>query len=419
MWLPLLFLLAGLSLPASGWAEDAAGQKTIDLEKLRIQRKARLGRYPVAPRITRYLASATETADEGDPESARALLDKLNPKRLNPHERAVVFRSTAYIAYAAGDFEDAVEHFEKVLGEEILLPDVEDMLRFSVAQLHIAQQQWREAIAAVERWLLYAKQPKPLAYYLMAISYYQLDEIDQSVVYAEKAVDFAPDPKESWLVLLAANYVRQEDFAKAVPVLEEMVTRFAKKQYWVQLSLIYGTRDNFRHSLAVQQVAYQQGLLTQDSELRRLARSYLYHDLPHPAAQLLEKGLEEGVIEPDAKALELLANSWLAARESDRAFGPLQKAAELSDDGDLYVRLGRVNMQREQWGEAVKLFTKAIDKGDLKKPGSVRLLLGISYYNDQKTERARSAFLRAREYENTRERAEQWITHIAKEASEG
>ena len=34
---------------------------------------------------------------------------------------------------------------------------------------------------------------------------------------------------------------------------------FPTKQYCVQLSLIYGARENYRHSLDVQQVAYLQG----------------------------------------------------------------------------------------------------------------------------------------------------------------
>ncbi len=169
----------------------------------------------------------------------------------------------------------------------------------------------------------------------------------------------------------------------------------------------------------MQQVAYLQGLLTEDKELRRLARSYLYHDLPYPAARVLEEGLEEGTIEGDAKAYELLANSWIAGREYDRSLPPLQMAAEHSEDGNLFVRLGQVHLQREQWGEATVWLQRGIEKGGLDKLGKAQLLLGIAYYNNQRVGRARSSFVRARQHDSTRVQAQRWITHIENEQKTG
>jgi Flp pilus assembly protein TadD len=117
-------------------------------------------------------------------------------------------------------------------------------------------------------------------------------------------------------------------------------------------------------------------------------------------------------------AYELLANSWIAAREYDRSLVPLQKAADLAPDGNLYVRLGQVRMQREEWGEAVRLFQKAIEKGDLKEPGNAYLLLGISLYNDERVEGARASFARARNHESSRTQADAWLAHIDKEAQQ-
>jgi tetratricopeptide (TPR) repeat protein len=169
----------------------------------------------------------------------------------------------------------------------------------------------------------------------------------------------------------------------------------------------------------VQQVAYLQGLLTEDKELRRLARSYLYNDLPYPAAHVLEKGLAEGAIEADAEAFELLANGLIAAREYDRSLTPLEKAAELSDDGNLFVRLGQVHLQREEWRQAAEQLREAIEKGGLKNPGNAQLLLGIAYYNDRRVGQARSSFVRASQHDSTREKAERWITHLENEARTG
>jgi tetratricopeptide (TPR) repeat protein len=290
-------------------------------------------------------------------------------------------------------------------------------VRFNIAQLYASLQQWHEAIDWLNRWLLYVEDPDPLGFYLMGIAYYQLEDFDAAIAQTKRAVEARPEPREAWLRLLAALHAQKQDYENAAPVLEELVLRYPKKDYWVQLSLIYGAHEDYRRSLSVQQVAYAQGFLTEDKELRRLARSYLFHELPYPAAQVIEKALESDAIAEDSEAFELLANSWIAAREYERALDPLRRAAKLSEDGNLYVRLGQVHMQREAWSEASALLEKAIEKGGLKNPGNAELLLGIAYYNGAQVARARSSFLRARQHDSTRSEANRWITHLDTEGN--
>jgi tetratricopeptide (TPR) repeat protein len=413
VWLALAALFLCSPLVAR-----SADEAPVDLEELEKARAKRAALYPVRARISRYLEAAAKAVDKDEPKEAQRLLEKLDPKRLNPYERALVYRLRAYVAYSETDFLAAIENFDKVLAEEVLPPRDDNRIRFNIAQLYASLQKWPEAIAALDRWERYASEPDPLAHYLRGIAYYQIDDLEKALSEAEKAVDLSPEPPEGWLQLLAALYTQKEDYAGVTPILEELVVRFPKKQYWVQLSLIYGAREDYKHSLAVQQVAYLQGFLTEDKELRRLARSYLYANLPHPAAQVLEKGLADGSIPHDAEALELLANSWVAAREYERAVPPLREAAQRSADGNLYVRLAQVYLQNEQWKEATEALQRGIQKGGLKNPGNAELLLGIAYYNDARVEQARSSFVRARQYDSTRDAAEQWMTHLDREAGE-
>ena len=411
----LLALLA-LQLPLGANAADEAPRAEIDLEALRKDREQKAKLYPVAQRISRYLSAAAKEVDAGDPQEATRILQKLRVNRLNPYERALVYRMLAHIAYGANDSEQAIVYFKKFLEEEVLPIRDEARVRFNIAQLYASLQQWRETIDWLNRWLLYVEDPDPLGFYLMGIAYYQIEDYDAAIAQTKRAVEFRPEPRESWMRLLAALYAQKEDYENAAPVLEELMLRFPKKPYWVQLSLIYGAHENYRRSLSVQQIAYAQGLLTEDKELRRLARSYLYHELPYPAAQVLEKALEDGAVTRDSEALELLANSWIAAREYERSLGPLRSAAELSDDGNLYVRLGQVHMQSEAWDEASLLLEKAVEKGGLKDPGNAELLLGIAYYNGAQVARARSSFMRARQHDSTRNAANRWITHLDTES---
>ena len=435
-WLPLLALLALLhTQPTSadaeaiepGSAEAAASAEAsapeefepVNLIELAKERRKRSSFYPISNRVSRYLAAASEAMAEDDNDGATSLLERLNPERLNPYERAYVFRLMAYAYYTTAEYAAAIEYFDKVLDQEAVSVTDEARVRFNIVQLNAALQDWREVVRTTNVWFHFAFEPNPLAFYLLAIAHYQLEEIEDAIIYAGTAIDLSPEPQESWLQLLAALYVQNQDYASAAPVFEELVMRFPKKQYWVQLSLIYGARDNFRHSLAVQQIAYLQGFLTKDDELRRFARSYLYASLPHQAALILDEGLRDGSIDPESDAYTLLANSWIQAREFERSLEPLMKAALLADNGNLYVRLGQVHMQREEWPAAVNLLHQAIDKGGLDSPGMAQLLLGISYYNNDRVDSARSSFAHARKHEKTRKQASDWIAHIDNESRSG
>jgi tetratricopeptide (TPR) repeat protein len=387
----------------------------VDLEKIGRERMVRMFSNRVNSRIGRYLNAAMESQDE-DPEEGLLLIAKLNPKRLNAMERASVFRIEAMLNYAMGDMDATIEGFRKVLDEEIMPVRQDIALRFNVAQLLAGLYRWDDAIVALNDWFRWTPVPDPAAFYLLGIANYQLGNSALAIVNTQMALELADEPKEGWLQLLAALFIQSGDYANATPVFERLVVLFPKKSYWVQLALIYGARDDYRASLAVQQVAYAQGFLTNDKELRRLARSYLYADLPHPAAVILEKGLAEGAIEEKVRSLEMLANSWIAAREFEKSLPPLKLAAKVAENGNLYVRLGQVYLQREEWSLAAAGFEDALDKGDLKRPGNALLLRGIAYYNDNQSFRAKSSFIEATGHEKTQNEAEQWLDHLEREA---
>jgi tetratricopeptide (TPR) repeat protein len=193
------------------------------------------------------------------------------------------------------------------------------------------------------------------------------------------------------------------------------VSRFPKKSYWIQLAAVYSELGRDLDSLAAQQLAHAQGLLTTDRELTRLAQLYLFNDLPFAAARVIQQGLDDGLVEDKSSNWRLHGDAWLAAREYEKALAPLHKAAELSDDGDLYLRLGQVYVQREEWSKAVETLGQALGKGSLKDIGNAHLLIGIANYNQKKIGAARSSFAKARDSEKTKESANRWLKHIERE----
>jgi tetratricopeptide (TPR) repeat protein len=94
---------------------------------------------------------------------------------------------------------------------------------------------------------------------------------------------------------------------------------------------------------------------------------------------------------------------------------PLAKAAELEENGSLYVRLAQVNLQLGRWGDARDSLNKAFEKGDLNDEGQAHILFGIAAANDKKWDAAMRAFDRAENFEGTREVAGKWKGYIQRE----
>jgi tetratricopeptide (TPR) repeat protein len=271
-------------------------------------------------------------------------------------------------------------------------------------------------VLALEEWFKVTESANSVAYYTLAIAYYQNDQQDRALEPASQAVALAKKPKQRWFQLLLALHLERKEYRESLPVLEQLVSLYPKKSYWLQLAAIYNELEMEKESLAAQQLAHVQGLLTEDKELERLAQLYLYYELPYRAALVMEKGLEDGSIEADEDSLELLANSLLTAKEYEAALEPLTRAAEFGETGKLYTRLGQAYIQREEWAQADSALRRGLEKGGIDDPCRSQLLLGITSYNQQKVEAARIWFGRAAQTEECGPAAMNWILHIERES---
>jgi tetratricopeptide (TPR) repeat protein len=393
---------------------DAAAKKKDDEEKKKNQ-------YTVSEKMHKKLTGAQEQMEADQYDAARELLAPLEERadRLNPYERALTFLFLGFLDASQDRYEEALRYFELCLVQDSLPTGQQLSTRFNVAQLYLATENYAESERTLEVWFEEAESPTGVAFYLLAISRYQLEKYEAATVPAREAVASTRKPKEPWLQLLVGLYLELERYEEALPPLEQLVTLYPKRVYWTQLSALYAQLDKEEKALAVLQLAYEQGFLEDDRELRQLARLYLSHGLPYRAALLLEKALEEGTVAPDVDSLETLASSWIVAREYDKAIEPLRLAAELDEGGDLYVRLGQVYLERDSWKEATAALDVAFEKGTLKDPGKANLLLGIALYHQDRYRLARKHFAAALAEDSSSTSAKSWLDLLKREPQSG
>lgn len=372
---------------------------------------------PKAPTMdettAKRLNEAIELLNTDQYDAARQAIGKLDLAKLSPYERSRAEQILASIDHAKENFPGARSHLQEALKAGGLNELEILQARFQIAQLFMAEERWKDGAAALEEWFKIAPTPNAAAYYLLAIAYYQLEDFAKALAPAKKAVELTDKPQQSWLELVLAIHLQREDFKEAVPLLKTLIALSPdKKAYWIQLSSIYGQLEDYENAVLILQLAYNAGLLTDDSELRRLADLLVFVDVPYRAAQILTDAIEKKKVTPDSKLYEKLANCWIAAREYEKAIGPLGRAAEMAGNGDLYVRLGEVQVQRHEWTSASDAVRRGVDKGGLKDPANAQLLMGIALYNDKRPKESREWFQRAAASPKQRQTAQSYIQAI-------
>jgi tetratricopeptide (TPR) repeat protein len=396
-------LATSLALGASAFAQQPLSGASNEGTS-RVGNRSGGGEEPAAPTANidvqtgKILNEAIELMGMEKYAEAQARLATLKMDSLSPYEKGKVEQILFNVAYAQDRFDEARQHLQKAIDSGGLNTVEIDGARYQAAQLYMQEEKWKEGAAALEEWFKTAANPNSAAYYLLAVAYYQQDNYDKALPPAKKAVELMDKPNENWLQLVSALHLQRDEFKESIPILQQLITVAPdKKTYWMQLSSVYGQMEDYPNALAIMQLANSVGLVTEDSEVRRLADLLLFNDVPYRGAQVI---------------YEKLANCWIAAGEFDKSVPPLQRAAEMASTGDTFIRLGEVQVQREDWPAAIAAVQRGVDKGQLRDPGNAQLMLGIANYSQKKYAEARPFFERARQSERHRNIADSYLQAI-------
>jgi tetratricopeptide (TPR) repeat protein len=371
-------------------------------------------------KVYEKLAEAQAAAEAKDLNAAAEILDDMidtgGKSALNSYELANVYNLYAFIYYSREDYTNALKAYENVVAQEDIPIAMEINTKYTIAQLYFVQEQWQKGINALLDWFAVTDNPNANAYVLLAQGYYQTKDYNKALFNVEKAIGmYTADgkvPKEQWYNLARFLYFEQDNVDKTVDVLEELLKYYPKKQYWVQLSHMYGEQKKESRQLAAMDTAYVQDMLDKGTEQVTMAYLYLNGEVPYKAARVMDKGLKNGSITPTSKNYEIAGSAWRQAQELDKAIAAMEEAAAKSDEGELYARLGNIYLDGDQYKKAITAINKGLSRGGVKRPDTARLVLGMAYFNTKQYEKAREAFKAAGRDERSAKYAQQWIKYL-------
>jgi tetratricopeptide (TPR) repeat protein len=374
-------------------------------------------------KVYEKLAAAQAAAEEKDLTEAASILDSMiesgGKNALNSYELANVYNLYAFIYYSREDYGNALKAYENVVAQPDIPIAMEVNTKYTIAQLYFVQEQWQKGINALLAWFAVTETPNAEAYVLLSQGYYQTKDYDKALLNVEKAISMHKEkdkvPKEQWYNLARFLYFEKNEIDKTVDVLEELLTYYPNKQYWVQISHMYGEQKKEPQQLAAMETAYVQNMLDKSTEQVTMAYLYLNGEVPYKAAKVMAAGLKNGSIEGTSKNWEIAGGAWRQAQELDKAIPAMEEAAAKSDTGELYARLGNIYLDSDQYDEAIRAINKGLSRGGVKRPDTARLVLGMAYFNDKQYDKAREAFTAAGRDERSEKYAAQWIKYLDSE----
>lgn len=382
--------------------------------------ESRIRRTPtLRPHIFTRLDDARALADEQNYTDALTNLQGLQRLRLNSYETAMLHNMFAYVYFNQEQYAAAIEAYEQLVTIDGIPESLEQSTLYSLAKLHMLQEDNKKALVALNRWFGLVNSPNAEAYILRAQMQFQLEQYSAALPDVKQAITLVKEqghqPRENWLLLERAVYYSNRDFVSLARCLKDLATLYPKDQYWVQLAAVYNELGQPLKELSALETAYEQHLLTNERDLVNLAQALLGQEIPYKSAAVLEQGFERGQIEKNARHYSLLGDAWMLAKEYDRALTVMAHAAKLSQAGDDYYKLAQVHTERQEWDLALASVREAIDLGNLKHESSAYVLEGLIRFNMNDLVGAETSFQAAQSYAESERMAQQWLVYIASE----
>ena len=392
-FISIFFITFTFNIEAQNQSSDREVRKTNIKYK-----KARALQASTARKMAQVYEALEVVDDKGEPDpDMETVLSILNELRrdmanLKSYDRSVMWNAWAFVYFNDGKYDQAMDAYYNLINE----PEVTIGLRvgalLSLAQLHLVQENYKEGIELILQWMNEVEKVTAQSYSLLGQAYYQTGDFRKSLSSMETAVTMAEEegykPRENWYVIMAASIGElkkeigeKESLLRQIDIYEILVNLYPKKQYFIQLGGSYGQLGRERDYMITLKAAHQKDFLNKESEYLALTQLLLLNQNPYWAAQVFvsgqkkmitivdEKTEEEKVvpvIKDTEKNLKLLADAWRMAQEIDKAIPVLEKAANMSKDGESFVLLGNLYLSEDRVEKAVEAINKGLEKGKVK-----------------------------------------------------
>ena len=355
------------SLSEKGWANDKL-LRPVPLNQTLIKKLKKQGGALISERLGEHLNRAENHVKNKQYDTAIELLTYHynRQKDETKTEKATLAINIAFIYRQKDSSKNSLIWFQKALDNPGLDYNQYLLALYNQAQIHIENGKLKKGTALLNQWFSINPRPHPSSYILLAHTYYLNHQLKQALQYVEQSLSLVSEPKESWLSFPVAIHIKQKNYQKAEPYLEQLVALYpSRSAHWKQLAGVYMYLNQSKKALITLEMANKMGHLNTERDWGHLALLYMDQGQPYQSAQLLEKKLKEGRLPKDLKNLELLAEAFYLARERISSLNYLKMAKHSAKDSQFFIKYGQRLLSEERWTEAESAFKQALATKDI------------------------------------------------------
>jgi tetratricopeptide (TPR) repeat protein len=329
----------------------------------------------------------------------------------DPYAKAMLLRDLAAAAAEKKDYGAAAKYLEDALAQHGLSGPAEQQMRAQLSQLRMGSGDPKTVLANIEPRYKSGANLAPEELIALGAAYLKQQRYREALAPLQKGVAATRNPDLSWRRALYAAYVGVGQDKEAAQVLETVVRdQPSAKDDWIRLSALYFKGGDKERAQATIEVANRLGYIDTPEQRLQLIALTAQIGAPFQAGSTLKLWMEAGKLPRSAENLRNLAALWVQARETSLAVPAIQDAVNAKPSGELYLQLGQLHLDREEYREAAQALQQGLAMGG--KSGPAWMALGIAQYQQADVDAAVKAFREAGSYPANKALAAQWIKYL-------
>ncbi len=340
---------------------QAAGQKGNYSEAIRLLKEAK-AKAPLSPQEEQGINELMIWAASGAKDHKLVLQtvdERLATGRVTGADLTRKLRLKATTHYALRDYRNAIATFDKLRAQGALTAD--DLTLLATSQMQIRD--YGRATTTLE----------------------------QAIAANSKGGRGAKNG--ALLEMLNSAYFETKNDAKRMETLHRLMAVSPKASVFKQLASAYeveSARDPVI-MINVYRLGASKGLLSGD-HYAKFAETALDLSSPGEAVAMMEKGMAAGTIKKDDRNNRLLADAKSQVERVKSSLAQQEAEAKAIQAGEPEAKLATSYFTLKNYPKASEAAKRGLDKGKLRRPEDLQMLLGISLANSKKSSEAKNAF---------------------------
>ena len=376
----------------------------------------------VSEEAAKKLRPAQEAFNKQDYDTAIKLAQEELAVAKKPYDREVSLSLIRACQAAKKDYVGYADTTEQ-LNEVETVSQADKIKSYKpLAQIYYQQKNFEKAEKYAKLWA--QNDPSPDAYTILVAIYYTQQNCPDAITAQQKALELdkaaGKEPTEQALRILNSCYYKTGDKPHRETVMEELVRRFPKADYFSDLLQIYQEQNlDKRAVLNLYRYSFDHDWISRESQFAEYADMALDAGAPAEAYKVIEAATQKGafkIVAASDRNGKLKAQATQQMAEDKKQLAQLDKDARAGKNGEADVKVGLAYLGFGEFEKAAEAIERGLSPdrvGKVKRVDDAQMTLGIAYKKLGKNAEAAKAFTAAQADPRMTKAATIWLQSLS------